>query len=121
MLKRTPLKKISEKQKERNKLKKEETQKQNEFFLQIWDERADVYGNCTCFETGRLMKKEYFRELSSVYHHCLYKSKYPEYRFLKDNIVIILPEIHSQTHLNIKKTPKIELYTENLKKYLNIV
>lgn len=101
---------------------KELTREQMKLFLEIWDERADDNGNNFCFETGRLLKQEYYRNNSCCYHHCLFKEKYPEYRLLKENIVIIHPDVHEQVHVNVDKTPKVKKYTEELKnKLLSLV
>lgn len=91
---------------------------QVKLFLEIWDERADKNGNNYCFETGKLLRKEYYRESTTCYHHCLFKEKYPEYRFLKENIVILHPDVHAQVHVNVDKTPKVKQYTLELRNKL---
>lgn len=94
------------------------TELQMKTFLEIWDDRCDDNGNNYCFETGRLLKQEYFRNNSSCYHHCLFKEKYPEYRFLKENVVILHPDVHAQVHVDIDKTPKTKKYTLELRNKL---
>lgn len=126
MLKKTPLKrkacsikKVSDKQKEKLVLKKEQTAKRQQMFLEIWDEReeTDSAGNkfVRCFETGKRMSRGFYRENSCCYHHCILKNIRPDLDLVKENIVIILPEIHTLTHNNIDKTPKIKDFTDYLK------
>ena len=81
-----------------------------ELFLEIWDERKPV----RCFETGVLMGN-WLRENSCCYHHVLEKELYPEYKYEKWNIIIILPSVHEQVHNDIHKCPKIEQLRKELK------
>lgn len=112
------MKKIIRKAEERwNKVRKdklEETARLHKWFTQIWDEREDEYGYCYCFETGAPMHRSQYRMLSTVYDHVLEKSAYKQYKYVKRNIVIILPEVHSQKGSDISKTPKIMAYRDDL-------
>ena len=87
MLKRTPLRKISQKQIEKNKEKKELTQKQNEFFLDIWNKSPHYCKSC-----GAYLGEEC---LTTFMDHLLEKSKYPEYRFTEANIFICCLDCHT--------------------------
>lgn len=98
--------------------KKEDSSKLHNFFIDLWDERCDSNGNCFCFESGKLMSREVYRENIACYHHLLFKSRFPEFKFNKDNIVIITPDIHTQTHQDIYKTPKIKDETERIRELL---
>lgn len=102
-----PIKKVSEKGKVKKEQKKEYTKKQFEFFLEIWKEREHI-----CFETGAYLGKE---PLSTMFHHCLFKSSHPQFALLKENIVLLHPDVHSQVHTDSSKTPKVEEYTKKLK------
>ena len=126
MLKKTPLKrkstsikKISDKQKIKNEEKKEQTKIRQLLFLEIWDEReeTDSAGNkfVRCFETGKRMSRGFYRENSCCYHHCILKSVRPDLDLIKENVVIILPDVHTLTHTDIDKTPKIKDFTGYLK------
>lgn len=117
-LKQKTLKAFSQKHKQTSEEQKQGTREQMKLFLEIWDERCDDHGNNYCFETGRLLKQEYYRNNSSCYHHCLFKEKYPQYRFLKENVIIIHPDIHTQIHTDVDKTPKTKKYTLDLKNKL---
>lgn len=126
-MKRTPLKR-NQKPLKKSRLKqsskpktvldenRENTMKMKLWFMEIWDERQDKNGNCYCFETGQLMKREVYRENSACYDHVLEKqeNQFPQYKFTKKNIVIILPTVHYQKGTNIDFTPKIKTYKQHL-------
>lgn len=88
----------------------------HEWFRQIWDEREDEDGIIYCFETGYPMERGLFRGNTCCYHHVLEKedSKFPQYKMVKKNIVIILPDRHTQVHTDIDKTPRVKAYREEL-------
>jgi len=124
MFKRTPLKrklasikKVSDKQKVKNALKKESTIKRHQLFLEIWEERKKkTMGGVEfveCFETGKPIYDDW-KENTCIYHHCLLKSTYPQYDLCKENIICVRSDIHTLTHSNIEKTPKIKAETERL-------
>lgn len=110
------MKRISEKQKERNKIKAGETEKLHQLFKEIWDEKEDEEGCCYCFETGARMHGSTYRSNSACYDHVLEKSEsaYPEYKFTKKNIIIVMPKVHQQKGKSIDYTPKIKEYREHL-------
>ena len=125
MLKKTPLKrkstsikKISDKQKIKNEEKREQTKLRQLLFLEIWDEReeTDSAGNkfVRCFETGKRMSRGFYRLNSCCYHHVLHKEKHPEFDLVKENIIILMPDVHAQVHTNIDKTPKVKEKTQEL-------
>lgn len=66
------MKKISDKQKLKNELKKEETRKLHSWFLSLWEE---LPSNKKCIECGSSI---YGECLSTYFDHLLEKSKYPE-------------------------------------------
>lgn len=94
---------------EEKKAQQEQFERDKAFYLEIWESMELPR---RCFETGKFLPQE---PLLTMFHHCLYKSKYPEYRYEKWNIVVILPDVHSLTHSDIDKTPKIKEYTIKLK------
>lgn len=108
------IKRISEKQKIREKEKRELTRQLHSLFLQIWDEREDPQGNCYCYETGKVLKRDFYRSNTSCYDHVLEKSKYKEYTLVKKNILIIDPMVHSNKTNDIDLTPRIKKYREYL-------
>jgi len=130
MLKRTSLKKkpytikkVSEKQKVKKELKKEQSRLRHEMFLEIWDERELEENGVRfvrCFETNRVMLRDWYMENSCCYSHTLPKNKYPQYDLCKWNVEIILPDVHANWEMNQDKFPKLKArYEELLQKHLN--
>ena len=115
-MRRSPLKKISSAQKERNIKKTEETKELHKLFRTLWDEQEDEAGYCYCFESGVALYGAIYRSRSSCYHHVLEKGEgsYPEYTFLKENIIIVSPEVHEKVGNNLENCPKIKAYREYL-------
>ncbi len=110
------MRRVSEKQKERNKKKADETLLLHKLFKEIWDQREDEQGSCYCFETGKELPGYAFRGLSTCYDHVLEKGSgsFPEYSFCKANIIIIHPDVHQQKGRDLDKVPKIKAYREFL-------
>ena len=80
-LKRTPLRKASEKGLQKREEKKELVKKDKEFYMGIWKVRPH---RC------RICGKELGNEALMVYfHHILEKRKYKEYRHTEWNIIIL--------------------------------
>lgn len=100
-------------------IKVAETAKMFAFFLSVWDERSDKDGNCFCYETGVRLWRGRYRENFACYHHVLHKETYPQYKYCKENIVIIEQNIHTQVHTNMEKTPKVYELTKTLKQKHN--
>lgn len=88
----------------------------NAFFREIWDEREDEEGYVRCFETGREMHGSRYRSLTTCYHHVLEQgnTKFPQYAFLKENIVILHPDVHIRYHNNPDSCPKVKALREKL-------
>ncbi len=110
------MRKISEKQKNRNKDKAEKTKQLHALFREIWDEREDEVGNCYCYESGRALPGYVFRGNTCCYDHVLEKNKaaYPQYAMVKKNIIIVHPDVHQQKGKDIDKCPKIKEYRDYL-------
>lgn len=120
-LKRTPLRKISNLGVQKRKEKSLKTKELHNWFLNLWDKLADNQGNITCYESGKMLKKEIYRENSCVYSHCLPKSLYPEYAMEDWNILIVHPDIHNQYEMDKTKTPKMLAYLNKIKKEHGII
>lgn len=110
------MRKVSEKQKQRNKEKSASTAEMHAWFREIWDEREDEEGFCYCFETGRALHGSIYRSNTCCYDHVLEKGKnsYPEYAFVKKNIVIIHPDVHQEKGRSLDRVPKIKVYRDYL-------
>lgn len=108
------MRKVSEKQKERNQGKAESASLLHALFREVWDEREDEEGACYCFESNQRLDGFRYRGNTCVYDHVLEKSKFPQYRMLKKNIIIVHPDIHQKKGRNIDNVPKIKKYREHL-------
>lgn len=115
-MKRSPLKKVSDIQKERNNRRAEKTKEMHSLFKAIWDEREDEQGNIYCFETGIILPGYLYRSRTDCYHHVLEKGEgsYPQYWKTKENIIIIHPEVHAKVGTSVDKCPRIKEYREKL-------
>lgn len=115
MLKRTPLRKISKKQKVRIEEGKEEGKKDREMYAEIWKEKEHI-----CYESGDKLGGE---ALTIYFHHVLPKedNKFPQYRHMKWNIILLSPRIHNMIEtFGMSRTPKVhKLYLELLEKHYN--
>ena len=118
-----PPKKISyksAKQKVKDIEKKERTKKLHEWFLELFDKHClqDKFGKYViCFETGKKLYEQYYKFNTSIYHHVLEKSKYPQFEFEEWNIIFLSPEIHNQVHTDINKVLKVKQKTLELNEY----
>lgn len=110
------IRKVSEKQRQKNKEKAERTRRMHAWFREIWDEREDEGGYCYCFETGRPLHGSTYRSNTCCYDHVLEKNEaaYPQYAFTKKNIIIVHPDTHNQKGMDIEKTPRIKAYRDKL-------
>ncbi len=108
------MKKISDKQKVRNKLKALETLDMQRWFGEIW--KSTPAHQRKCFETGERL---YGEALSIYFHHVLEKETWPEYRFERWNIVFVTWQVHDQAHKDLDYCPKIKEYREQLLKKIN--
>jgi 5-methylcytosine-specific restriction endonuclease McrA len=90
------------------------TEELHALFREIWDEREDAEGYCYCFETGTPMPGWRYRNNTMCYDHVLPKSKWPQYALKRWNIVILLPEVHTQKTHDIDKTPAVKALRDKL-------
>lgn len=93
--------------------KQQEAEKMHKLFRDIWDEREDELGYCYCFETGVPMHSSEYRNITTVYDHVLEKGvgAYPQYKWVRKNIIIVHPDVHMRKGIN---TPKIDKYRKEL-------
>src|SRR5690606_8602994 len=109
-MKKTPLRKTTEKRLKKLEEKKKILEKDREFYLNIWNKRKHV-----CYETGKYLGKE---PLSVFFHHLLPKEKYTEFRWEEKNLVLLSWEAHNHVETNIDKCPKTKLLYEEVKNLL---
>ena len=103
-----PIKKTSTKGKQRRQQKQKLSEKDKLFWASIWEEREHID-----FETGEPI---YGEPRTLYFHHVLFKSKYPKYRYKKWNIVLVSWETHTKAENNIDLVPKIKAYRDKLLK-----
>ena len=109
MKRRKPIRRISEKGKERRKDKMELFQDDISFYQEIWDERRHID-----FETRLPIPGDF---MLWYFHHVLPKRErggYPQYRHCKWNIVLVSKATHDQTEFDMDKTPAIRAYYTRL-------
>ena len=99
--------------------KKERTEKLIQFYLDLWDERADKNGNVNCFESDTLLSHTVFKNNICCYSHQISKKTRPDLATNKENLLIVHPDIHSQWEADPKSCPKMYRYTEKLKEKYN--
>lgn len=87
------------------------TNKENlhDWFMYLYEQRADDNGFVKCFECGRNMHMSFYIGNTMCYSHLLEKSRYPQYAGDPNNVVITHPECH---HLySMKPKEAINQYT----------
>lgn len=104
---KTPIKKLTEKGLVKKEEKKERTEKLIQFYLDLWDKRADKNGNVNCFESDTLLSHTIFKNNICCYSHYLSKVKYPEHALKDWNLEIVHPDIHIAWETNSKSCPKM--------------
>ena len=72
----------------------------HEFYKAIW---AVSPHRCQCGCGAKLGKEP----LTSMFHHLLFKSKYPDLRHTPENIMILLPACHNAYHSNPLNRPEV--------------
>jgi len=108
-----PSKKIqykSAKQKVKDIVKREKTQKLHEWFLELWNKRKEWDGRrfvVKCFESGYFLDEEAFKYNSCIYSHYFPKSLRPEYALEEWNLEIVHPDVHTLWENDHSKCPKM--------------
>lgn len=110
-MKKTPLKKISNKKKNNKegiqKIENMLKEKDTEMYLTIWKTRAHICISCL----------KYLGDTPKSYNfdHILEKSKYPNLRHIKDNIALLCFECHEKKTRGFP-TKKYSFIIDNIKK-----
>ena len=87
--------------------------KMRQFFLDIWKKKRH-YSEISNTYLGD-------EPLSTFFHHILYKESYPELMYEEDNIILLLPDEHANSHTDkfryeeINKRRELLLTKYNLK------
>jgi len=72
-----------------------------EFYKEIWLASPHF---CQCGCKAKLGKES----LTTFFHHLLFKSKYPQFRYTPENIMILHPDCHNSYHTNPDSRPEIK-------------
>lgn len=96
---------------------------QQKWFLKLWDkqEMMNPWGKryVVCFETGKALYREKYRENWSCYSHILRKEKYGEYKMEDFNVKIVNPQAHWEyTHFPEKAKKQYTEYKKLLSLHL---
>lgn len=110
-MKRTPIRKVSTKQREKNIGKIRESRLMKDIFIEIWNERPH-YSEVS----GEFLGHEL---LSWKLDHLLPKAEYPQLRLEKKNIALVTFEEH-ETKTNGRPLPKHQELIDNAKKLFNV-
>lgn len=117
---KTPIKKLTERGVKKKQEKKERTEKLIQFYLDLWNKRADKNGNVICFESDTLLSHTVFKNNICCYSHQISKKVRPDLAFNEDNILIVHPDIHSAWEADPLSCEKMYKYTEKLKEKYNV-
>lgn len=90
----------------------EQKHRDHEFFMEVWEERGGI-----CEVTGLFLGEP----LATMFHHLLPKSRYPEYRYCKWNIMLVAPDVHAQIEVDIAKVPVADQRLRELKRSMNFM
>jgi len=81
-----------------------------QFYVEVWEASPHICQNCGC-------------KLPQVpstfnFHHLLPKSKYPQFRYTPENIMILCADCHSQAETNESRLPKVVTRRKEVEKLL---
>jgi len=115
------IKKVSEKQVFRIKIKKDLLEEDKKFYQEVWEERFGIfepmtyttYPRCEC--CNRALE---FTPNLMYFHHILEKRNYPHYRHSKWNIAIVCAECHNSYESNPDNVPYLKHSRQSLLKSL---
>lgn len=83
------------------------------WFTYLFDQRINAFGYVPCFECGKLLHKDTYREITTCYSHILGKKQYPTYAGDPNNIEICCPDCHNLYTMEPQKA--IKQYAKYLK------
>lgn len=102
------IKKITDKQIEKNKLKAEKTKRLHKWFIdEIWNKRPH-YSEIS----GRYLGEE---PNTCFFHHVFCKSSHEDLEFIAENIIVLTPDEHTTVEANPTKFEEVNKRREYLK------
>lgn len=93
----------------------------HQWFIHLFDERKDSDGNVPCFECGKKMHEDTYKEVSVCYSHLLEKKKYKNFAGDPDNVVIVHPSCHNKYTMTPKKAINQYNKMKQLKTKYNLI
>lgn len=109
-LKRTPLRRVSNKKLEEREAKRIQKEKDNLFFLEIWRKKPH-----NCESCGQYLGKE---PLSTYFDHLLEKEMYPDLRYEEANLMLVCFQCHGDKGMG-HPTEVHRKMIEKAKQYFN--
>lgn len=92
----------------------------HQWFKYLFDERKDKDGFVKCFECGRSLHENVYKDITTCYSHILAKSLYPQHAGNEENIEIVHPDCHNLYTMKPKQAKnQYNKYLE-LKKIYNL-
>lgn len=92
----------------------------HQWFAYLFESRMDVNHCVQCFECGKTMQEETYKDLSTCYSHILGKKQYPMYKGNPQNVKIVHPDCHTLYTLKPKEAKnQYKEYLKLLKQYKN--
>lgn len=90
----------------------------HKWFTYLFDERKDKNGFVKCFECGKPMHEDTYKNMSICYSHILSKKKYPDLKGDPANLVIVHPNCHNlYTVSPLKASKQHNLYKILIENY----
>jgi len=99
-VKKYSIRKVSKKKAKKILEQKATLEEDKNFYEQIW--LASPH-RCQCGCRASLGKEP----LATMFHHLLFKSKYPDLRHTPENIMLLLPSCHNAYHANPLNRPEV--------------
>jgi len=85
----------------------------HKWFKYLFDQRMNKNGYVFCFECGKAMHEDDYKDISACYSHILGKKQYPTFAGMEENIKIVHPDCHNIYTMTPKKA--VHQYAEYLK------
>lgn len=113
-MKKSPLKKISDRRRQKQNVDKRDSEIMKNFFMAHWQSLRSEQRKC--FESG----EKIYDPRMYTFHHVLPKEIFPQYQYSTWNIVLLTWQKHDQVRKDIDLLPKVKaLYEELLQKHQN--
>lgn len=90
----------------------------HEWFKHLFEQRIEKFGCVPCFECGKPMHEDTYKDLTTCYSHILGKKQYSKYAGYSENVVIVHPDCHNLYTMKPKEAKnQYALYLKLKEKY----